>query len=98
MSSCDISDLASQKIPEDKIPVEYITGLKEKERTLCLRASLICLEVMDGAQVPCGMQLCAVIADQKGVDCPRSGPGSVWALFADPGPGHEYCGVLINNN
>ena len=36
------------------------------------------------------------------VDCPRSGPGPVQALFADPGPGpgpgHEYCSALINNN
>ena len=46
------------------------------------------------------------------IDCPRSGPGLVWALFVDPGPGpgpvldldlesgsgHEYCNVLINNN
>ena len=23
------------------------------------------------------------------LDCPRSGPGPVWALFADPGPGPE---------
>ena len=74
LPSCDISDLASQKIPEDKIPVEYIAGLNKKERTLCLRASLICLEVMDGAQVPHGMQLRAVAADQKGGDSLTSSP------------------------
>ena len=32
LSSCNISDLDSQKIPEDKIPVAYIAGLNEKER------------------------------------------------------------------
>ena len=34
------------------------------------------------------------------LDCPRSSPGPVQALFADPVPvpGHEYCSVLINNN
>jgi hypothetical protein len=68
LPSSNISDLASQKISEDKIPVEYIAGLNEKERTLCLRASLICLEVTDGAQVPCEMQLRAVVADQNGGD------------------------------
>ena len=44
----DISDLASaasREIPEDKIPVAYLAGLNEKDRVLCLRASLICLEV-----------------------------------------------------
>ena len=77
LPSRDISDLASQKIPEDKIPVEYISGLNEKERTLCLRASLICLEVTDGAQVPREMQLRAVVADQKGGDSLTSaGTGS----------------------
>ena len=27
------------------------------------------------------------LGDAVGLDCPRSGPGPVWALFADPGPG-----------
>ena len=74
LSSRNISDLASQKIPEDKVPVAYLAGLNEKEHILCLRASLICLEVMDGAQVPHGMQLRAVAADQKGGDSLTSSP------------------------
>ena len=24
---------------------------------------------------------------ERKVDCPRSGPGPVWAVFVDPGPG-----------
>jgi hypothetical protein len=64
----DISDLASQEIPEDKIPVAYLAGLNEKDRILCLRASLICLEVTGGAQIPREMQLRAVVADQNGGD------------------------------
>ena len=68
LSSRNISDLASQKIPEDKVPVAYLAGLNEKEHILCLRASLICLEVTDGAQIPREMQLRAVVADQNGGD------------------------------
>ena len=48
--------------------------------------------------------------DDKWLDCPRSGPGPVWPVFADPGPGPqvqvqqtldldtrppEYCSVMI---
>jgi hypothetical protein len=73
---CDFPD-ALQKIPEDKIPVAYLAGLNEKERILCLRASLIRLEVTDGAQVPREMQLRAVVADQNGDDSLTSaGTGS----------------------
>ena len=64
----DISDLASREIPEDKIPVAYLAELNEKDRILCLRASLICIEVTGGAQIPREMQLRAVVADQNGGD------------------------------
>ena len=77
LSSRNISDLASQKIPEDKVPVTYLAGLNEKEHILCLRASLICLKVTDGAQIPREMQLRAVVADQNGGDSLTSaGTGS----------------------
>ena len=38
------------------------------------------------------------VMDNTLLDCPRSGPGLVRPLFVDPGPGpgHEYCGVMIN--
>lgn len=43
LAARDISDLASQKNPEDKLPVAYLAGLNEKDRILCLRAS-ICIK------------------------------------------------------
>jgi hypothetical protein len=65
LPSRDISDLASRNIPEDKLPVTYLAGLNEKDKILCLRASLVCLEVTSGEQIPREMQLRAVVADQN---------------------------------
>ena len=39
--------------------------------------------------VLCDTEDCAYTVQGPGLDCPRSGPGPVRALFADPGPGPQ---------
>jgi hypothetical protein len=77
LPSRDIAELATQVIPEDKVPVAYLADLNEKDRILCLRASLICMEVTGRTEIPREMQLRVVVADQnRGDSLISAGTGS----------------------
>jgi hypothetical protein len=77
LPSRDIAELARRVIPEDQVPVAYLADLSEKDRILCWRASLICMEVTGGTEIPREMQLRVVVADQNlGDSLTSAGTGS----------------------
>ena len=51
-----------------KLPREFLDTLDDKDLVICFRVTLLCCYVTNGAQIPCEMQLRAVLADQHGND------------------------------
>ena len=47
-----ISQLAFTTVPQDRLPVQYLEGLTDEDKTVCFRASMICWAVSAGAMVP----------------------------------------------
>ena len=58
-----IFKLSDQVLPS-RLPMDFLNGLAEKDKTTCLLATLICWCVTGGTQVPRAMQLRAVLADR----------------------------------
>jgi len=52
----------------NRLPAAYLSQLDEVDQTICFRATLLCYFVTQGTQVPCEMQLKAIVADKKGED------------------------------
>ena len=50
------------------LPLDYLRGLGELDRMICLRSSLVCWAVTQGRIVPREMQLRSILADQRGRD------------------------------
>ena len=50
------------------LPLDYLRGLEELDRIICLRVSLVCWAVTQGRMVPREMQLRSILADQRGRD------------------------------
>jgi DEAD/DEAH box helicase len=68
-SSADrIKELISRLGLLSKLPGDFLDSLDDRDRVICLRATLLCYYVTDGAQIPREMQLRAVLADQHGKD------------------------------
>ena len=64
----DISSLVSKAIPQERLPNEYVSTLPDKDKTVCLRAVMICWSVTASRLVPREMQLRVVLADFRGYD------------------------------
>lgn len=74
----EISDLVSASIPQDRLPLQYLEGLSDEDKTICFRASMICWIVTKSAIIPREMQFQAVLANVKGrgaVICAGTGSG-----------------------
>ena len=55
-------------VADDRIPVNFLNGLKDFEKLVCWRAILLCYAVTKGQQTPQEMQLWAVFADFHGLN------------------------------
>jgi len=93
-SSENIERLVSNLEPhlEDQLPETFLGSLAEKDQIICYRTVHICWSVTQGKQIPCEMQLKAVLADQHGKNslvsaCTGSGktlPIALNILLDDP--------------
>ena len=67
-SPAEISRLVVTEIPQDHLPLTYLNSLSEEDRTVCLRATLICWVISKSTMVPREMQLRVVLADAHAKD------------------------------
>ena len=64
-SPAEISRLVTTEIPQDRLPLTgtYLNSLSEEDKTVCLRATIICWVMSQSTMVPREMQLRVVLAD-----------------------------------
>ena len=62
-SPAEISHLVATEIPQDRLPLTYLSSLSEEDKTVCLRATTICWVMSKLTMVPREMQLRVVLAD-----------------------------------
>ena len=62
-----LSDLALNS--DARLPLAFLDGLNDFDRTICQRAILLCYVITQKEQIPREMQLRAVLADKQGLDC-----------------------------
>jgi hypothetical protein len=67
-SPAEISRLVATEIPQDRLPLTYLDSLSEEDRTVCLRATIICWVMSQSTMVPREMQLRVVLADAHAKD------------------------------
>jgi hypothetical protein len=63
-----LEELVQSLSLESRLPINFLGGLQTQDRTICLRAIVLCYCVTQAAQIPREMQLRAVLADQHGKD------------------------------
>lgn len=68
-SGDELAELASNLSLEGRLPLAFLDGLTEEDKTLCYRVSLLCYCVTLTVQIPREMQLRVVLADQHRKDC-----------------------------
>jgi hypothetical protein len=67
-SPAEISSLVATEIPQKLLPLTYLNGLSEHDKTVCLRVTMICWVMSKQTMVPREMQLRVVLADVHGKD------------------------------
>ena len=67
-SPAEISRLVTTEIPQDRLPLTYLNSLSEEDKTVCLRATIICWVMSQSTMVPWEMQLRVVLADAHAKD------------------------------
>ena len=67
-SPSEISCLVATEIPQDHLPLTYLNSLSEEDKTVCLRATMICWVMSKFTMVPREMQLRVVLADVHSKD------------------------------
>jgi len=53
----------------NRMPTTFLDSLSDKDRAICLRASLVCYCVTGATQIPREMQLKGLLANLNGKDC-----------------------------
>ena len=64
----EILHLVVTEIPQDHLPLIYLNSLSEEDKTVCLRATMICWVMSKFTMVPREMQLRVVLADVHATD------------------------------
>lgn len=67
-SNDELSQLVSNLQLVERLPMTFLNGLAEEDKTLCYRVALLCYCVTLSVQVPREMQLRVVLADQHKKD------------------------------
>ena len=67
-SGDDLRKLASVLELRERLPAGFLTTLNDDDLTIRYRAAIICYGITDSVQVPCEMQLKAVLSDCHGKD------------------------------
>ena len=67
-SPSEISSLVATEIPQDQLPLAYLNSLSADDKTVCLRATMICWVMSKMTMVPREMQLRVVLADVHSKD------------------------------
>jgi hypothetical protein len=67
-SPAEILRLVVTEIPQDLLPLTYLNSLSEEDKTVCLRATMICWVMSKLTMVPREMQLRVVLADVHAKD------------------------------
>ena len=65
----ELNRLVSNLCLHERLPLSFLCTLDEGDKTICLRAVLICYSVTGSTQVPREMQLKVVLANWNGKDC-----------------------------
>ena len=68
-SDKDILLLVTAVIPQDRLPLQYLKSLSNRDRTICYRAAMVCWTVTGSTMVPWEMQFCTVLSDFQRKDC-----------------------------
>jgi hypothetical protein len=93
-SPAEILRLVATEIPQDRLPLTYLNSLSEEDRTVCLRATIICWVMSQSTMVPREMQLRVVLADAHAKDALIAAAWVSRNRGASPRPGGELNGEL----